>query len=261
MGDYRKRAASGQAMFLCLMLLALGCQKTAEVAPPPPEGGDTTVAAKPDQEPVADEVELEYWRTVKDSEHSDDLWAYLERYPNGAFVDLAKSKLERLMKGATTAAKTETAPPPPPAAAPPDSAPTQRRSREQIVKDVIRREVGRFREPRLHIAPDIPRHKRDNAATLHSIDPSDILLLYDDGLSGGGKTGFCLTDRKVYWRFVSGSPAYFLDYGDIDQIRVRQNKLLINGYEVSVTMASDPSRAAETFADLLEEIRDQLRRR
>ncbi len=86
-------------------------------------------------------------------------------------------------------------------------------------------------------------------------------MLYDDGLSGGGKTGFCLTDRKVYWRFVSGSPAYYLDYEDIDQVRVRKKKFLLNGNDVSVTMANNPPRAAEVFAELLEEIRDQLRRR
>ncbi len=86
-------------------------------------------------------------------------------------------------------------------------------------------------------------------------------MLYDDGLSGGGKTGFCLTDRKIYWRFVSGSPAYYLDYEDIEQVRVRKKKFLLNGYDVSVTMAANPPRAAEFFAELLEEIRDELRGR
>ena len=42
---------------------------------------------------------------------------------------------------------------------------------------------------------------------------------------------------------------------------MRKNKLMINGYDVGVTMASDPSRAAEVFAEVVEAIRDELRRR
>ncbi len=57
------------------------------------------------------------------------------------------------------------------------------------------------------------------------------------------------------------SPAYFLDYEDIEEVRVRKKKFLVNGYDLGVTMANDPPRAAEVFAELLEQIRDELRRR
>jgi hypothetical protein len=43
--------------------------------------------------------------------------------------------------------------------------------------------------------------------------------------------------------------------------RVRKNKFLINGYDVGVTMAANPPRAAEVFAELVEAIRDEIRRR
>lgn len=250
------------------LALVAGCQKP---APEPEVASETQTEASPEGSSEAgnestetDPVELEFWRSVKDSEHTDDLWAYLERYPQGAFADLAKSRIERLAKG-----EAAPAPAPPTQSAPVASAPkssetappARRRSREQIVRDVIRRELSRFSDPRLHIAPDIPRRKLDNAASVHGFNSSDVLLLWDDGFSGGGKTGFCLTDRKVYWRFVSGSPAYFLDFEDVDQVRVRKNKFLLNGYDVGVTMAGNPPRAAEAFAELLEAIRDELRRR
>ncbi len=229
-----------------------GCQKAAEE--PADASGSPEPAKTASTEPApVDEVELEFWRSVKDSEHTDDLWSYLERYPQGTFTDLAKSKIERLAKGET--AKGDVTEQPAPSAA----APVKKRTRKQVVQDVIRRKLARFSEPRVHIAPNIPRHKLDNAAQVHNFDTSKVLLLYDDGFSGGGKTGFCLTDRKVYWRFVSGSPAYYLDYEDIDQVRVRKKKFLLNGYDVSVTMANNPPRAAEVFAELLEDIRDQLR--
>ena len=204
-----------------LVLLLAGCQKTAEEPADASASPEPAEAANAEPAPV-DEVELEFWRSVKDSEHTDDLWTYLEKYPQGTFADLAKSKIERLAKG-----DAKTAPPPPSAAAP-----ATKRSRKQVVQDAIRRKLARFSEARVHIAPDIPRHKLDNAAQVHNFDTSKVLLLYDDGFSAGGKTGFCLTDRKVYWRFVSGSPAYYLDYEDIEQVRLRKKKFLINGYDV-----------------------------
>jgi hypothetical protein len=42
-----------------------------------------------------DEVELEFWRSVKDSDDSEDFEAYLNRYPNGAFAELARLRVER----------------------------------------------------------------------------------------------------------------------------------------------------------------------
>ena len=253
----RKMGTLGAGWLLLLaglvLLLATGCQKGPETKS---DASDDPVPAA-SAPPQADAVELEFWRSVKDSESTEDLWAYLERYPKGAFVDLAKGKIERLAQGESTAK----ASPPASAAPPAASGGAAGQSRKQIVQQVIRRKMDRYRESRVHIAPDIPRRKLDNAAQIHGFDTSKVLMLYDDGFSGGGKTGFCLTDRKVYWRFVSGTPAYYLDYEDIDQVRVRKKKFLINGNEVSTTMAGDPARAAEVFADLLEEIRDQLRRR
>jgi class 3 adenylate cyclase len=48
------------------------------------------------REPQADEVELAYWDTVKDSDNVEMFRAYLERYPEGAFAPLAKVRLGEL---------------------------------------------------------------------------------------------------------------------------------------------------------------------
>lgn len=246
-------------LLLCLVMPTIACSRDSASD----NDQKTSGSGEPDGgSGAADEVELEYWRTVRDSEHSDDLWAYLEKYPNGAFADLAKAKLERLMRdGGSPAAGTAGPGASPPTVRPPNEASSVRRTREQIVRDAVRRTTGRYSDPRIHVAPNIPRLKLDNVARVHDLDTSRVLFLYDDGFSGGGKTGFCLTDRKIYWRFISGSPAYSLDFEDIDQVRVMKKKLTVNGYDVGTTMAADPRRAAEIFADLLEEIRDLLRRR
>ena len=40
--------------------------------------------------------ELSYWETIKNSTNADDFKSYLERYPNGQFVALAKNKIATL---------------------------------------------------------------------------------------------------------------------------------------------------------------------
>lgn len=42
-------------------------------------------------DPVA--FELSYWETIKNSTNADDFKAYLERYPNGQFAELAKNRI------------------------------------------------------------------------------------------------------------------------------------------------------------------------
>ena len=41
-------------------------------------------------------IELEFWKSVKDSEDPDMLQAYLDKYPNGKFSLLAKIKIKKL---------------------------------------------------------------------------------------------------------------------------------------------------------------------
>jgi adenylate cyclase len=41
-------------------------------------------------------VELTFWESVRDSDNPEMYEAYLERYPEGAFVPLAKVRLEEL---------------------------------------------------------------------------------------------------------------------------------------------------------------------
>ena len=258
------------AIVLGLALLLGACQKQApsgDEAPAaaPTDQAATTDPAAPTEDSAASEpdaVELEFWKSVRDSEHTEDLWKYLERYPSGAFADLAKARIERLASGgggddAKAKSDQKTAPPPPAAGG--SSGSSLRESRKARVKRVISRELRGFRDSRLHIAPDIPRFKLDNAASIHGFDPSRVLLLWDDGFRAGGKTGFVLTDRRMYWRFVAGSDAYFLDYEDIQTVRIRKNEFHVNGYEVGTTMSDNPRVAAERLGELIEALRDSAR--
>jgi uncharacterized caspase-like protein len=49
--------------------------------------------------PVAADLETIYWESVRSSTDSADLQAYLSRYPNGVFAELARNRIARLRLG------------------------------------------------------------------------------------------------------------------------------------------------------------------
>lgn len=54
----------------------------------------------------SDGVELEYWRSVKESNKPEELNAYLSAYPNGQFKALALARLAAIKSGPSTATRT-----------------------------------------------------------------------------------------------------------------------------------------------------------
>jgi hypothetical protein len=47
-------------------------------------------------QPVGTDVELEFWRSVKDSNKPEELNAYVTRYPGGAFETIARARMAEL---------------------------------------------------------------------------------------------------------------------------------------------------------------------
>jgi hypothetical protein len=58
---------------------------------------------------AATDVEVEFWRSVKDSNKPEELNAYLTRYPNGSFGPLARARLATLETGTKEGATSRTA--------------------------------------------------------------------------------------------------------------------------------------------------------
>ncbi len=48
-------------------------------------------------------IELSYWETIKNSNNPDDFKAYLDKYPDGQFASLAKSRAQAVRPGGNTA--------------------------------------------------------------------------------------------------------------------------------------------------------------
>jgi len=69
-----------------------------------PAGGTAAATAAVASAPGTD-VELEFWRSIKDSNKPEELNAYLSNYPNGQFKPLALSRLAALENGASTATR------------------------------------------------------------------------------------------------------------------------------------------------------------
>ena len=63
----------------------------------------SVVAAAP-----ASDVELEFWRSIKDSNKTEELNAYLTNYPNGTFKSIALARIASLQDGPSTATRTLT---------------------------------------------------------------------------------------------------------------------------------------------------------
>jgi len=59
-------------------------------------------SAAPAATGAASEVELEFWRSIKDSNKPEELNAYLTNYPNGTFKPLALGRIAELQNGPST---------------------------------------------------------------------------------------------------------------------------------------------------------------
>lgn len=137
----------------------------------------------------------------------------------------------------------------------PPATPAERRT---LVEGIIREHLRGFVDRRLHLAPNIPQAKLDSAAQLHGFDPARVLLIWDGGLGKGAKTGFCITDQKVYWREIKSAPRLSLDLADVQTVVSLKNKFLVDGHRFNVVLAANPPYAAHVFGTLVQKLADVL---
>ncbi len=97
-----ERFASAQA-FAAALQEAVGMAPDQTIAPPPPAarragsgGGGQPSRADVSGSTVTQELELVYWKDVRDSDDADDVQGFLDRFPKGIYADLARRRLRRL---------------------------------------------------------------------------------------------------------------------------------------------------------------------
>jgi len=90
-------------------------------------GGPAQTAGVGGGGPSADtsaQLELQFWRSVENSNRADDVQAYLEKYPSGVYSRLAKNRIDTLLGRAQVAMAAPATKPPPAADAGPRPAPS-----------------------------------------------------------------------------------------------------------------------------------------
>ena len=104
-----QRFATGGDFAVALKAAAAQAADPTAVAPPTQTGpgrnttwtgtvraGESLVDTSMGGSIVSQELELVYWKDVKDSTDIEDLQGYLARFPNGIYTDLARRRLRRL---------------------------------------------------------------------------------------------------------------------------------------------------------------------
>ncbi len=78
-----------------------------------PQGAPTTVGGQttPPSSETSAGIEIEFWRSIKDSDDIEEFSLYIKRFPTGSYVDLAKRKLAKL-SGESTSGSTGSLKPP-----------------------------------------------------------------------------------------------------------------------------------------------------
>ncbi len=74
-------------------------------APAPATAGAPAAAPAAVASAAGSDVEVEFWRSIKDSNKPEELNAYISSYPNGQFKPLALSRLAALENGPSTATR------------------------------------------------------------------------------------------------------------------------------------------------------------
>ncbi len=114
------RNAPNWKSFVADISAAVGETRSAKTTPAAQPVATAPIAALPRNPTPDDSIEAIFWSTIKDTNEPAELEAYLKRYKNGHFVDLAQGRLASLAgeAGKPAARKATQAAPMPVAAAP-----------------------------------------------------------------------------------------------------------------------------------------------
>jgi formylglycine-generating enzyme required for sulfatase activity len=118
-GDLRRRLVWVKLLLLFgLALAAVSLDAAGHAAPVRPAGAAGYLLAGVLPKNSAEQFELAFWNSIKDSKQASDYEAYLKAYPKGRFAALARARIDQLHASAAQATATPVQPPAPTPAAP-----------------------------------------------------------------------------------------------------------------------------------------------
>src|SRR5207253_9589459 len=82
--------------------------KTADAGGTGSRGLQSVVGAVTTPSTVTQEVELVYWKDIKDSTDADEFEAFLDKFPGGIYADLARKRLRKLTGGSNNTSPDQT---------------------------------------------------------------------------------------------------------------------------------------------------------
>jgi len=90
-----------------------------------------------------------------------------------------------------------------------------------------------FDDSDFYFYSNIPLKKKEGAleSYVKLDEDEEIICLYDSTVFGGAKEGICLTDHGIYWKEL-GEDGNYIPYSDIEKIKVKDDQLFINGFQV-----------------------------
>jgi hypothetical protein len=115
-------------------------------------------------------IEREFWVSVRDSNRPEDIRAYLDKYPNGAFSSLAKNRLDALVRPARTAAADPVEPAR--AAAPRDPAPEPTASPAMPARPAVVAAAPASAPPTAATVPTVPPPATTAPASAITLPPA-----------------------------------------------------------------------------------------
>lgn len=156
--------------------------------------------------------------------------------------------------------ESKTANPLKPAPLPPDG---------QITGEYVADVLGAFHDSHVFTAPDIPERKLRLAIESfgEGINPSDVLLLYDNTVMGSCKDGMLLTAESACWRettFDDPEHLRLTDLTDVSYVEGRFLKpagILLNGTKFSPQAANNSAATALALARVIEAVARSVKNR
>ena len=139
---------------LCALLVALACIGPAAVPAHAQPGVIQLAGVVPKNS--AEQFELAFWNSVKDSKQVSDYEAYLKAYPKGRFAALARARIQQL-KAAPPQTQSQQPPqtqqPPKAAGSKPAPEPAREQVREQAPEQPPAKPVPKPQQGKVHAAP------------------------------------------------------------------------------------------------------------